>query len=57
MHYASMRNDTNLAAMLLNYNANVNICDKFGKTPLHYACERNAVNVAKLLTYLQEKEK
>jgi len=33
----------------MNYNADVNLADNTGGTPLHYACRQGNVDIVKLL--------
>ena len=50
LHHAVARNGNNrldIIELLLNSGVNVNVKDKFGGTPLHYACDKNDLEVVK----------
>merc|ERR1712102_241114 len=38
-----------MADLLVSQNADINVCDKWGRTPLHRSCEDNRVTVAEYL--------
>lgn len=40
IHIASIYGQTEIVDMLIALNADINVIDKFGNTPLHFACEK-----------------
>jgi len=43
------KGSVNLCKLLLNYNANMNIKDRYGKTPMDYAIKENNAEILELL--------
>lgn len=49
LHWAVIRNHSDIAELLIDKGADVNAVDKFGMTPLHKAASFNRKNMTKLL--------
>ena len=49
LHVASERRCTDIVELLIKYNANVNLRDHTGCTPLMEACKHGYVDIAKIL--------
>ena len=49
LHLAVVNNDIEIVKLLISYGANVNMHNKFKKTPLHLACQAGNEIIANLL--------
>lgn len=49
LHWACDRGHTDIVRLLISCQADVNVVDADGQTPLHYACSCGYANVVKIL--------
>lgn len=48
LHYAALEGDCNMSELLIQFGANINVCDKTGSTPAHYAARKFPMCIALL---------
>ncbi len=49
LHHAVFRGNVEICKILINAGANVYVCDKFGKTPLHFAIQKGYSEIANMI--------